>query len=102
MKQVKRDADEPMDPKVGKLRLKSLKRKNRLKKKCRPLRKKPAEKEAPAEKKAPAGKKAPEKATDSPKQNPDDIPLEVVKPKEEKKDKDKDGLKSNGQFSLDW
>ena len=35
------------------------------------------------------------------KQDPNDVPLEIVKPKEDqKKDDDKSG--SNGQFSLEW
>ncbi|MDX2431785.1 MAG: DNA gyrase/topoisomerase IV subunit A [Bacteroides sp.] len=65
----------------------------------------PAEKKAPVEKKA-AKKKAPEKEGNTPKQNPEDIPMEVIKPKEENKDKDKDEDKDdtepNGQFSLGW
>ncbi len=37
------------------------------------------------------------------KQDPNDVPMEVVKPKEErKKDIPDDGSESNGQFSLDW
>ena len=36
-------------------------------------------------------------------QDPNDVPMEVVKPKEEpKKDIPDDGSESNGQFSLDW
>lgn len=63
------------------------------------------EKKVPAEKKAAPKKKAAskkKKAASAPKQNPDDIPMEVVKPKEDKKDKDKDDSEPNGQFSLDW
>ncbi len=81
-----------------------------------------AVKKSSPEKEAPGGNEAPsEKSVDEPKdiektdsktplkkkpvgvsQDPDDIPMEVVKPKEENKDKDKDGTKPNGQFSLDW
>ncbi len=35
------------------------------------------------------------------KQDPDEVPLEIVKPKEEKKDED-DSAESNGQFTLEW
>ena len=44
---------------------------------------------------APAGKMK--------KQDPDEVPLEIVKPKEGKKgDDDEDDSKPNGQFSLEW
>jgi len=75
------------------------------------VRKNPAEKEAPGGNEAPTvdepkdiekqGSKTPlKKKPVSVNQDPDDIPMEVVKPKDE--NKDKDGTKPNGQFSLDW
>jgi topoisomerase-4 subunit A len=52
--------------------------------------------------KAPAKKAAPKKPAAG-KQDPEDVPLEVVKPKEEKKDTGKDDQKdSEGQFTLEW
>ncbi|MFO7670015.1 MAG: DNA gyrase/topoisomerase IV subunit A [Bacteroidales bacterium] len=60
----------------------------------------------PSEKKSsevpPAKQKAetPKKEGAATKQNPDDIPMEVVKPKEDKKDKDRSD--PNGQFTLEW
>ncbi len=79
--------------------------------------KKPAQKKKPADKKEPpkeagkkesasketAKKKAPKKEEAPPRQDPDDVPLEVVKPKEEPKGSEGDDKKeSNGQFSLEW
>lgn len=60
----------------------------------------------PSEKKSsgipPAKQKAeiPKKEDAATKQNPDDIPMEVVKPKEDKKDKDRSD--PSGQFTLEW
>lgn len=68
--------------------------------------KEPAKKDAKKPTKKTAGAKpAPEKPA-TPKQDPDDVPMEVVKPKEgkgEEEDKDSDDKKDpGGQFSLDW
>jgi len=65
---------------------------------------KPKAPKAPAKKakKTPVKKSAPLKPKEA-KQDPDDVPLEVVKPKEEKKSSDDDEKKdSAGQFSLEW
>ena len=69
-----------------------------------------AEKQAgvkPAGEKSTAAKPEVEKDTTvkpaAGKQDPEDVPLEVVKPKEEKKDTGKDDQKdSEGQFTLEW
>lgn len=47
-------------------------------------------------------KQRPKKEDPTPKQHPDDVPMEVIKPEEEtKKDDSDDHSKPNGQFSLD-
>ncbi len=62
----------------------------------------PSKKEADP-KKEDAKKESPKKPDTTPKQNPDDIPMEVVKPKEGKKGDDQDDhSEPNGQFSLEW
>ncbi|MCP4312167.1 MAG: DNA gyrase/topoisomerase IV subunit A [Bacteroidetes bacterium] len=64
--------------------------------------KKDAPKKEPPKKKPPK-KESPKKPDATPKQNPDDVPMEVVKPKEEKKDDNQDDQSEpNGQFSLEW
>jgi topoisomerase-4 subunit A len=62
------------------------------------VKEKPVRKEKPVKKEKTAGKEsAPSK------QNPDDVPLEIVNPKEEIKSSDKNERKeSNGQFTLEW
>ena len=63
------------------------------------LNKKPETKKAQAETKT--SKTSTAKKTT--KQEPDEVPLEVVKPKEEKADSEKDDKKgSAGQFTLEW
>ncbi len=64
-------------------------------------RKKAPVKKSPKKKSGGNGEKpSPQKPV---KQDPDDVPLEIVKPKEEKKGDDPgDTKKPNGQFSLDW
>jgi hypothetical protein len=61
-----------------------------------PGKKEPAKKEA-------AKKEAGKKEAPEAKQDPDDVPLEIVKPGE---DKEGSGMKkppgSNGQFTLEW
>jgi topoisomerase-4 subunit A len=66
----------------------------------KPQKKQPVKKEPV--KKEPDKKDPPQDGANS-RQDPDEVPLEIVKPKEEKEDKgkkQKDG--SNGQFSLEW
>lgn len=54
-----------------------------------------------SEKNSNTGKK--QKVRSASQQDPDDVPLEIIKPKEEKGEEDKDKKdRSNGQFSLDW
>ena len=70
----------------------------------KPVAPKPETPKAPAKdaKKAAIKKSAPKKPEEA-KQDPDDVPLEVVKPKEEKKSSDDDEKKdSAGQFTLEW
>jgi topoisomerase-4 subunit A len=70
----------------------------------KPEAKKPEPKTSKADttKKEAVKKAAPKKPAES-KQDPDEVPLEVVKPKEEKSDKGDDDKKdSAGQFSLEW
>ena len=71
-------------------------------------------KEATTVKQADSGKKATKSKTSAQsadsvkppgkmkKQDPDDVPLEIVKPKEGKKGDDKDDSKPSGQFTLEW
>jgi topoisomerase-4 subunit A len=57
---------------------------------------------AKTEKKAPAKKASPKQPKET-RQDPDDVPLEVVKPKEEKGEESKgDKTGSGGQFTLEW
>ncbi|MFH0757626.1 MAG: DNA gyrase/topoisomerase IV subunit A [Bacteroidota bacterium] len=59
-------------------------------------------KKVPVKKEA-VKKEAVKKEAPMAKQVPDDVPLEVVKPKEEqKKDDNNDKIEPNGQFSLEW
>ncbi len=76
-----------------------------------PVKKKPVKKVAPdkstSEKEPPKKTRAKKAATkptqDKIKQDPDEVPLEVVKPKEENRGKDPDNSSESGeQFKLDW
>ena len=60
----------------------------------------PKEVPAPRKETAPKKEAGTKKGNEPPRQDPDDIPMEVIKPQEEKKNKDEP--KTNGQFSLDW
>lgn len=67
-----------------------------------PKKKEVLPKKDPAKKETPK-KESPKKPDTTPKQNPEDVPMEVVKPKEENKGDDQDDdSESNGQFSLEW
>jgi topoisomerase-4 subunit A len=57
----------------------------------------PEKKQKTAKKPAPDAKDGPSKDS---KQDPDEVPLEIVKPKEEKEDKEKKD--KGGQFTLEW
>jgi len=63
------------------------------------VKKETAKKDAP--KKEASKKPGPRSDSGKIKQNPDQVPLEVVKPKDEKKGKDEDSG-DGGQFSLEW
>ena len=69
----------------------------------KPAAKKPEAKKPAAKKTEPETKTSKASAPKKTKQDPDEVPLEVVKPKEEKSDEENDDKKdSAGQFSLEW